>query len=219
MDASVLIEHAQTAIANAYSNVSKLPFFIVSELDGMSGYRTRHLYNNMCSLSNATYLEVGTYKGSSLVSALYGNPSVKAYCIDHWEEWGGKEEFFANIEKFIPGHDLTIIEKDSWQVGAADLPVPIDVFMYDGAHSYEDQKRAITHFYPYFADRFIIMIDDWCCDWVDVKRGTMDGIKEMGLRVLYENEIGLVNTTEYHTTGDTFWNGCYVAVCEKAGNV
>tara|TARA_B110000285_G_C14801575_1_gene457730 strand:- start:200 stop:505 length:306 start_codon:yes stop_codon:yes gene_type:complete len=94
-----------------------------------------------------------------------------------------------------------VIDKDCWDVTTLDKP--IDVFLYDGAHNYEDQKKAITHFYKLFSDNVIIMVDDWTCDWVDVKRGTMDGIK-----VHYSNEINLVNTQHHHTGGDTFWNGC-----------
>ena len=46
------------------------------------------------------------------------------------------------------------------------------------------------------------MVDDWTCDWVDVKRGTMDGIAEMKLKNHYSCEIPLVNT----------WNGCRVFI-------
>ena len=59
------------------------------------------------------------------------------------------------------------------------------------------------------------MVDDWTCDWVDVKRGTMDGIAEMKLKIHYSCEIPLVNTTVHHQGGDTFWNGCGVFVCER----
>ncbi len=53
------------------------------------------------------------------------------------------------------------------------------------------------------------------CDWVHVKQGTIDGINEMKLKVHAMYEIPLVNTTEYHIGGDTFWNGCGVFVCER----
>lgn len=72
----------------------------------------------------------------------------------------------------------------------------------------------------------VILIDDWLMEGDGetkgqmaenggVKRGTMDGIKEMGLKVHYSYEIPLIGSTNLHTWGDTFWNGCGVFVCEK----
>jgi hypothetical protein len=59
------------------------------------------------------------------------------------------------------------------------------------------------------------MIDDWTCDWVGVKQGTLDGINQMNMKIHYSCEIPLVNTTSHHQGGDTFWNGCGVFICEK----
>ena len=87
--------------------------------------------------------------------------------------------------------------------------------MYDGTHTYEDQKNAITYFAPYFSKYVIIMVDDWMCDWVHVREGTLNGIREANLTIHYRHEIPLVNTEKFHKGGDTFWNGCGVFVCSK----
>ena len=210
-----LREHIQASIHNAFNNISKLPNEILS-MEGMSGHKTRHFLNNICNLPNKTYLEVGTYKGSSFISSLYDN-NVHGLCIDHWGQFGGKDDFVANINKFITHlpPKLNIIDKDCWTVTKDDIPNKIDIFMYDGVHTYEDQKRAITYFKQFLSEYCIIIVDDWKCDWVKVRDGTLDGLRDSGLKILYKEEIGLVNTYNFHQGGDTFWNGCGIFLCHN----
>lgn len=210
-----LREHIQLSVYNAFHNESKLSIDVLN-IDGMSGNKTRHLLNNICTLPNKTYLEVGTYKGSSFISALFDN-DIHGFCIDNWGQFGGKDEFISNINKFtshLPTN-LNIIDKDCWTVTTNDISKSIDIFMYDGVHTYEDQKKAITYFQPILSEYCIIIIDDWKCDWVKVRDGTFDGLQESGLKVLYKEEIGLVNTDTYHQGGDTFWNGCGIFLCHN----
>jgi hypothetical protein len=209
-----LINHVKNSISNAFLNTSNLSNNILN-MEGMSGNKTRHLYNNICNLSDSTYLEVGTWKGSSFISAMYKNYGIYGYCVDNWCEFGGpKDEFYNNIKTFLTNKDIKIIDKDCWAITSDDVHKKINIFMYDGAHDYESQKKAITYYHQFFSRFVIIMIDDWTCDWVDVKRGTMDGIKEMNMIIHYSSEIPLINTTSHHQGGDTFWNGCGVFVCE-----
>jgi len=212
---TILIDHIKASVYNAFHNISKLPSEVIA-LEGMSGDKTRHLYNNLCNFPNKTYLEVGTYKGSSFISAMYDN-DINGTCIDNWSEFGGKDDFFVNITSFFPHFpgNLQVIDRDCWTITKDDITTPIDIFMYDGSHTYDDQKKAITHFAPFFAEYCIIIIDDWKCDWVQVRDGTFDGLKESGLEVIYKEEIGLVNTLDYHQGGDTFWNGCGIFLCKK----
>ena len=217
MELPALIQHAKNAITNAYINRSKLPVEVLN-VQGMSGNKTRHLYNNMCALKDMTYVEVGTWKGSSFIGAMFGNKETYGICIDNWSEFGGpKTECIANINHHLSlNTNITVIDKDCWSITEADLlNKPIDIFMYDGQHTYETQKKAITYYCKFFSKYVIIMVDDWTCDWVDVKKGTMDGIAEMKLKIHYSCEIPLVNTTVHHQGGDTFWNGCGVFVCER----
>lgn len=66
MDLDYLINHTKTAIKNAYNNFSSLPESVL-EMEGMSGKKTRHLYNNICNIDNKVYLEIGPWKGSSFI--------------------------------------------------------------------------------------------------------------------------------------------------------
>jgi hypothetical protein len=56
-------------------------------MKGYSGKKTRHFYNNLLSIEDARYLEIGTWKGSTLYSAMYGNKAQITY-IDNWSQFG-----------------------------------------------------------------------------------------------------------------------------------
>ena len=217
MDLQQLKDHVNKSIINAYGNISSLSEGVLN-LEGMSGKKTRHLYNNMCKLENSTYLEIGTWKGSTFISSLYKN-NIHAFCVDNWSQFNGpKDIFYENLKSHLSETQLTnikVINKDSWAVTREDIDRSIDIYMYDGEHTYESQKKAITYFHQFFSKYVIIMIDDWTCDWVDVKRGTLDGINEMKLIVHLSCEIPLVNTHNHHCGGDTFWNGCGIFLCER----
>lgn len=211
-----LAQHMARSIQGALLNESKVSPAILG-IQGFSGNKTRHLYNNLCSLPNATYLEIGTYTGSTLISALYKNPGCKGVCVDNWSEFNGpRDEFILNATQFLTnGETFRLIDKDCWQVTPEDIPERATIFLYDGWHSYETQKKAITYYYKFWDKYSIVLIDDWTCDWVDVKRGTMDGFAESPLRILAQQEIGLINTTQHHFGGDTFWNGCGIFLVER----
>ena len=97
----VLVNHVDSSIKNAYNNKSKVSNEIL-KMEGMSGDKTRHLYNNICDLSGVHYLEVGTWKGSSFISALYNNINVHGTSVDNWSQFDGpRGEFYKNILQFL----------------------------------------------------------------------------------------------------------------------
>ena len=118
----------------------------------MSGTLTRHLYNNICSFENdVRYLEIGTWKGSSLISSLYGNNHVKAVVIDNWSQFGGpRDEFDKNIQKFIPNANLEVIENESFSIDLKSTfgDRKFNIYLYDGDHSAEAQSKALTYYKP-----------------------------------------------------------------------
>lgn len=51
----------ENAFENAEKNISKINDEIL-HIDGMSGKKTRHFYNNLLNIEDARYLEIGTWK-------------------------------------------------------------------------------------------------------------------------------------------------------------
>jgi len=67
---------------------------------------------------DARYLEIGSFKGSTLCSAIFGNVA-KATCIGHWKQFanqvdsGGRPDFDRHVARAINGNiELSIIEND-----------------------------------------------------------------------------------------------------------
>ena len=205
---------AETTHTHAISTT--LPREIL-ELDGMSGILTRCFYNNLCKRLKfehrpTYYLEVGTWKGSSLLSALHGNPHIHATCIDNWSEFKGpKYEFLHNWIKYIPGANIGMIEADCFAVDLRSFPKLYDVYLYDGGHTFEDHLKAITHFWDALAEISIIMIDDWA--WADVSNATWQGLHQVGARIMYHRSILPKNKDVTEPAG--FWNGIGIFIIWK----
>lgn len=189
--AEFMTMHVKAALWDATRNQSKLTPEILA-LEGFSGEMTRHFYNNLCSLPNLTYLEVGSYKGSSIIAALYEN-QVSGFAIDNWSEFDGpREEFNENVKKYIQTSDLYFKDQDCFTL---DFIPDIDIFLYDGNHSRDSHKRAITHFAKFLKPTAVIVIDDWNWDWI--REGTFEGFAECPeLKIHYSQEIR-------HTTDNT----------------
>ena len=97
---------------NTYSKNLRLSFYRALAMDtkipdwvkflpGMSGRKYRYLINNLISLTeDPRYLEIGSWTGSTVCSALYGN-TAKAVCIDNWLKFPEEEQ----VRKFFNTED------------------------------------------------------------------------------------------------------------------
>lgn len=205
------------AFDTANRNDSKLIAPIL-EMQGMSGRMTRHFYNQLLAMSDARYLEIGTWKGSSVCSAMYGN-RANIVCIDNWSQYGGpKQEFLQNFLRFRGENNALYIEHDCFTLDTTYLP-SFNIYMYDGDHEHNSHYRALTHFIDHMDDIFIYIVDDW--NAAAVRTGTHEAIKSLNLEVLYEREIRLTNDdthTEVNFATLTWWNGIYVAILKKSSH-
>lgn len=211
-------EHINKSFENAENHVSKIDQGIIY-MDGMTGTKTRHFYNNLLDIPDARYLEIGTWKGSSVCSAMCKNKAT-VVCIDNWSEFGGpKYEFLRNFDMYKGENNARFIESDCYKVDTTQLP-KFNIYMYDGNHLEESHYKALLHFYDCLDDIFIYIVDDW--NWSTARDGTINSIKKLNLNVLYEKSIRLT-WDESHTpqpeARNTWHNGIYVAVLQKPSSV
>ena len=133
-----------------YIDLIEIAYEIIS-MEGMTGTKTRHFYNNLLNYSDARYLEIGTWKGSSASSAMIGN-KAKAFFIDNWDQFNGppwgdiKKIFLSNFEKFKGDNDATFMEKDCWEVDVSSLP-KFNIYLFDGDHTEEAHYKSLFHYY------------------------------------------------------------------------
>lgn len=207
--------HIELSFQNAENNISKITQDIIN-MEGMTGINTRHFYNNLLNMPNARYIEIGTWKGSSVCSAMCGN-KAEVVCIDNWSEFGGpKYEFLYNFEKFKGENDAMFIEDDCFNVDVSSLS-KFNIYMYDGNHTNESHYNALLHFYNCLDDIFIFIVDDW--NWKDVRDGTLRSIEKLNLKNLYSKEIRTTNDDTHPTWGSPeqqrWHNGIYVSILQK----
>jgi hypothetical protein len=190
----------------------------ILQYKGYTGIKTRHFYNNICSkLKNVQYLEIGTWYGSSSISAIYKN-QINALFIDNWSQFGGDSNIFIeNIKKFEGDSNCYLIENDCWSVDLESLENKFNIYLYDGAHTEEDHYKSLKYYYPVLEDQFIFMIDDWC--WSEVREGTMRAIRDLGLKIHFKHEEFLnsddLTGMPNHKGKDTWWNGIGIFLLSK----
>ncbi|MGD0664703.1 MAG: hypothetical protein ABSA17_03105 [Rhabdochlamydiaceae bacterium] len=208
-----LIAHVQNSIEQAQKGVSKLSDAVL-KIQGFSSPMVRHFLNNVCSMKNTTYLEIGCFKGSTFVSAGYGNKDslLEMVGIDNWSGFGGpREAFYKNASLMEPGLSWNFFESDCFALDITEIiSHPINVYFYDGSHSSEHQKAAFTYYNPIFDDVFIAIVDDW--NWSQVRSGTLDAFQELNYEILYKQEFF---TNKNGGDKDDWWNGLLIAVIKK----
>lgn len=122
----------EESLYNAENNISKITDGIKT-MEGLSGLKTRHFYNNLLNFEDSRYLEIGTWKGSSVYSAMCSNKAT-VVCIDNWSEFGcPRDEFLQNFNTYKGQNNATFIEEDCFKVDVSQLP-KFNIYMYDGNH-------------------------------------------------------------------------------------
>ena len=225
------ISRVEYAINQANNNSTKLE---QAQLDivGMSSSKIRIFLNEIVDDINTRYLEIGVWMGSTFVSALYKNKPQFALAIDNFSQFGTdvhgtydiKNIFETNMKSNdinnytmynsdcfnLPDHQFLALHDELRFMKKANVSSGLfNVYLYDGGHTEKDHVYALTHYYFFLDDVFIFIVDDWNSD--DVKKGTRRAIDLTGVKVHKEWEL----PANYNGDRELWWNGYYVAVCEK----
>jgi hypothetical protein len=211
-----LAGHVYDAFLLAISETSELDPEVLG-IRGMSGKKYRRFINNLIrSLQDTSYLEIGSWAGSTLCSAINRN-NVRATAIDNWSQFGGpKNDFLANVARFkTPRSYVNFIEEDFRKVEFSTLG-EFAVYLFDGPHDFQDQYDGLNLALPALASQFVFIVDDW--NWSQVRDGTMHAIAETGLNLVYGLEIrtSFDNSVPEATGENSDWhNGYFISVLSK----
>lgn len=207
------------AVLAAFDAPAELPPEILA-MPGMSGRSYRRFINTLMARL-PSYMEIGSWAGSTLCSALYRN-HITALAIDDWSEFEGPAEVFFRRMSACKGRSkVSFLERDYRTIDYARLAScfdPFAVYLYDGPHSGFCQYQGIVQVQPMLAPCYVQIVDDW--NHPHIREATMTAIHNIGLRV---NLSIAVRTTmdDTHASGpvrqDSEWhNGVFIAVVEKA---
>ena len=209
----------KAAYEKALTEESNLPDWILT-LNGMSGKRYRHFVNNLiATVPDVRYLEVGSWKGSTAMAAIYGN-KVSAVCVDNWSQFGNvREEFCNNAERCTNEDTQLELHEGDFRDVEYDNIGKHNVYFFDGPHEEQDQYDGLALALPALDDEFILIIDDW--NDPRPRDGTLRAIEELGIEVKYSMQIRTSNGVDIvyptpHVLENSLWhNGYYFAVCKK----
>ena len=190
------------------------------ELFGLSSTRLRAFLNNLCSKENTKYVEIGTYRGATLLSAVYGN-KAKAIGVEHfkydereplrkapegtiWENM--RSHLYANIERYkdpdVPVNTdaITIVESDFKQVDWSKIP-KFDVCFFDitpvNKHDYESFFNLV---WPRISAGGVAVFSNYSND--HSSKLLDEVIEESGVKVAWKRKrisSGLSDATKYYS--------------------
>lgn len=151
-----------------------------SVVENVAGYTAKNelaVLNLAASMLPAgeAYLEVGTFKGRSMVGAVRDNSDTIFYAMENFLEFGmsGQEaraELMENLRTYGAHADVRLLEGDNFRLMAEPNIVdqPIGVYFYDGEHTLLAHYLALAAVEPLLADEALILVDD--ATWPVVQR-------------------------------------------------
>ena len=190
----------------------------VYDVDGICGRKFRLFLNNLVrGLEAPRYLEIGIYKGATLCAAISEN-RLRAIGIDNWSEYGGPAtEFYEIFARFKHQHAVvSILEQDFRSIDYGAIG-KFNILFYDGSHAEVDQYDGVRVPVPAMDDQFILLVDDW--NWERVQVGTRRALADQGLRIEFAIELLTSDTGDIPPLaygGNSDWhNGFFAAVVSK----
>ncbi|MCK9578579.1 class I SAM-dependent methyltransferase [bacterium] len=185
----------------------------VMGIGGFTSNKVRHFLNNICGVLPFHYLEVGTHHGSTIIAASFRNHG-KYTGIDDFSQFQGREKvLFDNINQFNGLCNIKFINGNSFSKEVIDQidNNSIEVYFYDGDHSYESQYKALVDYIGKMNKKFCFIVDDW--NWEGPRNGTNDAISFLELKTVYKEELFTPNYE--NGRADSWWNGLGIFILER----
>lgn len=193
------------------------------ELFGLSSTRQRAFINNLCSKDNTTYLEVGIYRGATLISSVVGNPTTKAIGIENFNYddrepkkyapeggiWDNmKSQLYDNIKRYsdpdskVNTGNIQIIESDYKKADWSAIK-NVDVCFFDVTPTtQESHGDFIDLVLPSLADQAVIIFSQYSnsqtCKFIDAAIEDKAAVIEV-LHTQQRVSGGLSDATKYYS--------------------
>ena len=214
--ANPLVPPVRQALDATLMSRERYPNPELLDIDGASGRAYRTFVNSLVhNVVDPRYLEIGSWKGSTLCSAIYNN-NVRALAIDNWSQFGGPaDEFFKNLSLFRGRAAVSFIDMDFRAVNFSTIE-KFNIYLFDGPHAEKDHYDGLVLVQPALDENFILIVDDW--NWKAVRDGTFRAVDDLGLQLDFVAEIRTtLDDTHPELAGKTsdWHNGYCIAVCSK----
>ena len=150
---------------------------ILTEVEGLATPNTLALVNHAVSQlgTGESYVEVGTFRGASLIAALLDNEDKDAIAIDRFSMGGATPaRLAANLDRFGLRQVPTLLVGDAFELVRAGAlgGRAVGVWYYDAAHDYASQIEGLRMVEPYLVPGALLIVDD--TDWERVSSAVDD---------------------------------------------
>ncbi len=191
----------------------------IVDIEGLSSHRVCNFLNQLVSRMQPEecYLEMGTWKGRTLLSAAVNNPSRLCIGCDMFRTWGrftgmgilAKRALMQNIERYRErGAEVRFFHMSSREFFREPrIPSPVGVYFYDGDHSYSGTFHGILAGSAFLAERAVLLVDDW--NDSTIRKATEDALAQANLACLWRASL----PGEHGPIG--WWNGVGAFYVEK----
>jgi hypothetical protein len=147
------------------------------QIQGMSSENVRFLINKLAQTyaKDGVYLEVGIWRGCSLISAALFNPTTRCIGIDNFslfnEDNNNENILKTNLKKFDELKNVEFYNLDYREalnlIFAKEPDLKVGTYFYDGPHAYEDQLNGLNMVVPHLASKCAIIVDDINRKWIE----------------------------------------------------
>ena len=180
---------------------------ILAEIPGMATENKLRLLN--CAVASLdpgeVYVEVGCYKGASLVGAAASNPQARIFACDNFSQFDGAADALRRtLDAHTAPGQVTFHDMDfrAFLAAAPWAPARIGAYFYDGGHSFADQYDGVAMAIPHLADDAVVIIDD-------TNKRAARSANNLVARALSSFKLILdLRTPRNHSP--TWWNGVQV---------
>ncbi len=154
------------------------------------------------------YLEVGSWKGRTLLSAAIDNKNHTCIGCDKFRFFGRFTGFGAlarrslrkNLARYEDRCNIEFHDTTSRRLFAESrVTGPIGVYFYDGDHSYEGTHHGMVAAAPLLSERAIVLVDDW--NDPIIRRATHAGLRDAKLLKLWHRSLDGDHSER------SWWNG------------
>ena len=206
------VDHVISSIEKSHNNKSSLTREVL-QVKSLSGTKTRHLINNLCSYKDKSlsYFEIGCYCGSTMCSALYKN-NIRAVGVDTWAVYEGDHKHSKilceeNAEIYADKSKIRFLTGSFDSINKTTLG-KFNIFHFDVEKSNTFGENVLKYYNKNFKDKFVYIRNDWNDE--TVSKQTFKDIESMEYKILFKNEV--FTSTPF----DSKWrNGVAIFLLEK----
>lgn len=228
-----MIESYLSAIQDIEANgaSTQLPLDIQDKSIGLSGAKLvtalQRLTGLACAGGGRCYVEVGTYRGLTLLSVAKGNPEVACYGIDNFSQFdvdGVNQRIIAERSAALGTTNANLIKSD-FEAAFDDLhahigDLKVGSYNVDGPHDYRSQLVCLTQVVKYLAPYAVIFVDD--SNYEHVRQANKDFLQAFPqFKLLFEAygpaHPNNLSPEAHRKVRDEYWNGTNIIVHDPDG--